>query len=125
MKQPILLSLLIITAVAGCNDPQGAAVKDFMPGTYARRVQNEFSEGCDTLVITGLGNEAYGIEHRMSYRRIREGKPLPEERKVEKWTALYDEKTVALRETKRGRVLTFQPEQNTLFVGGSEYKKVQ
>lgn len=107
-----------------CNEEQYDSLKSFIPGGYERSVQNEFSIGSDTLIIYQTGNNTYTIEHLLSYQRIIDGKKLNLERKTEKWLAVFDEKNGVLTEAKRGRVLSFQPEQNKLLVGGSSYQKI-
>ena len=117
------LFIAIVLAVLGCSS-RSSAGPDEIPGTYSRSVQNEFSEGRDSLFITHLEGSAYSIEHRMAYRRIDEGKMGAVETKTEHWTALYDEAQGVLRETKRGRILSFQPEKKTLLVGSIAYQKL-
>lgn len=114
---------LVMVITCGCGQQQDAAVKAFIPGTYARSVQNEFSDGRDTLVIENIANDNYSIQRRMTYRRITNGTAGALEKKTERWTALWDEKSGALVEQRRGRLLTFQPSKRTLMVESSLYQK--
>lgn len=114
----------LIAFFISCHASVDQTVKGFVPGVYARSVANEFSEGRDTLVIQQLDGDAYTIQHRMGYQRIIGGKKGPVETKVERWSALYDEAQNVLKETKRGRVLSFNAETKTLFVGSSAYQKL-
>lgn len=119
------LSLLaVVLLVTGCDQQKSSSLKGFIPGSYARSVQNEFSTGRDTLLIIEGGNNVFRLEHRISYKRITNGKMGPTESKVERWTALFDKGAGVLKETKRGRVISFHQEDNSLFVGSSRYNKI-
>lgn len=122
MKKYLYISIVVVATV-DCT-PSNGVNSDVIPGIYARDVRNEFSEGRDTLFIVRLEGDAYGIEQRLAYRRIDEGKMGGVETKTEHWTAFFDEAQHVLRETKRGRVLSFQPEKRTLLVGSSVYQKL-
>lgn len=116
---------VIVSLTLGCSQGTPVVLKQYITGSYARSVQNEFSTGNDTLIIAETDNGIYIVDRRLSFRRIKDGTLLPAERKTETWTAFYDEKEAVLKETKQGRILSFQPEHNTLRVGGSEYKKLE
>lgn len=122
MKAFRLIPLVMVIGCS-CGQQQEAAVKAFIPGRYARSVQNEFSEGRDTLVIENIGDDNYSIQHRMTYQRITNGKAGAPEKKNESWMALWDEKSGALVEQRRGRLITFQPSKRTLMVESSLYQK--
>jgi len=116
-----------ITLLVSCTSLPGAGnLRSYIPGTYARIVNNEFSNGRDTLVISELskaGNN-YRIVHKITFQRMVEGKSSRPERKQEVWNAVYNEQEKLLHETVRGKLLSFNPEGRTLFVGTSEYKKI-
>ena len=122
MKRTSAIVAVVLT-ITGCKLSDNGN-PDVVLGTYTRRVHNEFSDGRDTLLIKHLEGAAYGIQHRMAYRRMVDGKAGTVETKTEHWTALYDEAQGVLRETKRGRILSFQPEKKTLLVGSSVYQKL-
>lgn len=129
MKQIYLIPVVVIIIILfGC----GAASKSdplrlFIPGVYVRQVVNEFSAGSDTLVITPLSKQgnSYQIVHRSGFQRIIGGKAQKRESKVENWTAVYNEQEKLLHETRKGKLISFNPEQGSLMVGSSEYKKVE
>jgi len=122
-KKITMLGLgLLCGIVFGCTSNN---VTDFIPGTYVRSVINEFSVGRDTLVIIAVSDLSYSIIHKASYRRIKEGKLLPEKNMIESWLAAYDKNSQVLVEGKKGKIISFKPSENILFVGGSSYKKVK
>lgn len=119
---------VIIFILSGCGAGSKAdPLRLYIPGVYARKVVNEFSVGSDTLVISSLSRQgnSYQIVQRSSYRRIQNGKPQKIESKVENWTAVYNEQEKLLHETRKGKLISFNPEQGALMVGSSEYKKVE
>src|SRR5581483_2005247 len=97
-KLPVIVMLICIA----CSSNQ--EVQDFIPGVYARRIQNEYSVGYDTLLIS-KGSEntnTYTILRSTSYQRVIKGEIKPVERKTEKWIALYNqEKKILLEQKKR------------------------
>lgn len=119
--------IVATTLLMNCTSLPGTDnLRSYIPGTYARIVNNEFSSARDTLVISELskaGNN-YRIVHKITFRRIVEGKSSRPERKLEVWNAVYNEQEKLLHETVRGKLLSFNPEGRTLFVGTSEYKKI-
>lgn len=129
MKHIYLIPVtVIIIILSGCGAGSKAdPLRLYIPGVYARKVVNEFSIGNDTLVIARLSRQgnSYQIVQRSSYRRIQNGKPQKIESKVENWTAVYNEQEKLLHETKKGKLISFNPEQGALMVGSSEYKKVE
>lgn len=118
-----LLYYFLCTVFYSCSLQTGS--KDFIPGTYVREVKNEFSIGRDTLVIGAVNQVTYSIIHNGSYRRIKDGKLLPVKNISENWTATYDENNKVLMESKRGKIISFDPSKNILFVGSSPYKKIK
>lgn len=119
-----ILSVAVVAILLNCHSRVDPTVKNFLPGLYARCVADEFSEGRDTLIVAQLDGDMYAIQHRMGYQRIVDGKKGSVETKVEQWSALYDETQNVLKETRRGRVLSFNAETKTLFVGSSAYQKL-
>lgn len=122
-------NFLIVATILlmSCNGLSGTNnVRTYIPGTYARIVNNEFSTGRDTLIISELskaGNN-YRIIHKLTFQSTADGKTLRPERKQEIWNAVYNQQEKLLHETVKGKLLSFNPEGRTLFVGTSEYKKI-
>ena len=124
--KPISVIRTMIVFTSSCNlVSSNEATSTFIPGIYVREISNEYSIGRDTLAISHFNASTYAIVHYSTYQRIEEGQLLPKERKVEKWVALYDKKAALLKEGKRGRLLSFQPQNNRLLVGSSPYQKVK
>lgn len=123
--------LMFVFVLVSCNSiekrHQTDKVKSFITGTYVRAFEGEYSRGNDTLIIDhpDVNNNYYTIQHRMSYVQIKEGKPLPVAYKIENWTAIFSEQDNILEEQKRGKRLSFLPNENTLLLGGSKFKKIQ
>lgn len=123
MQQIILYFLLFSSIFLSCQT--GYRMKEFISGTYVREFKNEFYAGRDTLVIWHFNNSTYLVNHKESFQRIRDGRLLNVERKLEKWVTVYDEKEQILKEERRGRILSFDPSKNILMVGSSIYKKLK
>jgi hypothetical protein len=126
MRYLKLISLIGFIICAGCNDflKSSDKTKRFIPGTYVKEVKNDFLIGCDTLIIQCAAGNNYLIVNRTAYQRIRNNKLLPEQYDEATWKALYDERSQNLYEQRLGKTFSFDPANNRLFEGGSEYHKV-
>lgn len=122
-----ITALMIAALATGCSNSTTDKVKDFIPGVYVRTVADEFTKGMDTLVIEVLDRSAgsYSINKKMSFYQVIDGKELSPQYKTEQWTAIYDDDTHQLMEQRKGKVLSFMPDQDLVSMGGSEYKKVK
>jgi hypothetical protein len=121
----ILSYLLFVFMVFYSCDFKPSSVKDFIPGAYVRSFEGEFSKGKDTISIEPFSSSTYTIIRKTTYQRIENGKVYPPERKVEKMTALYDERDEVLNETKKGLVISFDPSRKTLLIGRDVYDKIK
>jgi hypothetical protein len=117
----MLLAFLIVWFAAGKLFKRDK-VENWITGVYIRLISNDFSKGTDTLTITQQTGTQFRITRRMGYQRIMEGKVFEPEYKAEEWTGIYDEKTKQIHEQQHGKVLSF--DKNKLWVGTSEYKKL-
>lgn len=122
MKEVVLHFLLML--LISCSHHADEAVKDFIPGTYERTVDNEFSKGIDKLIVQYKQGNVYTIEKRSQVVRIRNGKLLPVKYDTVTWTGIYDAKDMVIYEQQKGKVISFVPKENKLLVGGTEYRKV-
>ncbi len=131
MKNLKVLSLMFVALLASCDSIQKKSatekVKSFITGTYVRAFEGEYSIGNDTLLIVqpDATNNYYTIQHKMSYRQIKDKKPLPIEYKTENWTAIFNEQTNVLEDQKKGKRLSFLPNENALLLGASKFKKIE
>jgi len=96
-------------------------------GLYINESASTYSRAFDTLEITKEDNETniFSVERSVSFQRIRNGKFLSKEYKLENWMALYDEKTNVLTDLKKGRTIECLPEKKKLFLGNSVYLKIR
>lgn len=119
------LSVIVMLICIACSSKQ--RVHDFIPGVYARHIQNEYSVGCDTLLISkeNENTKTYTILRTTSYQRVIKGELKPVERKIEQWIALYNEEKKVLLEQKKGKIISFIPEKNQLLVGSNAYQKIK
>lgn len=119
----LVVGLFILIA---CNTKEKDKIETFIPGVYVCAINNEFSKGDDTLFITLISNEgnSYRIVRHTSFQRLINGKKLPIQRKSEVWTAIYNHEDKLLFETKNGKVLSFNPDKDLLFVGSNMYRKI-
>jgi len=121
-NKSILVSYFLFAIFYSCDS---CSNKDFIPGAYVREVKNEFSIGRDTLIIGAVNPNTYTIIHKGSYRQIRDGMLLPVKSISENWPVSYDENKKVLMESKKGKIISFDPSKNILFVGSSLYKKIK
>ncbi len=124
MKNCVAMVILGFTFFA-CGS-KADEVKSFIPGTYARFSDHQFRKEYDTLkieVASEKGNN-YRLVKSSSFQKKLDGQVLPWEYKNEEWIAIYDEEKRILNEVTRGKVISFFPERNLLFVGKTEYKKI-
>lgn len=126
------LNFLFVLAfvVFSCNGLQtknSNKLLSFIPGTYTRVFEGEFSKGHDTLSITrpDENNNYYLIAHNSSYQKIRAGQLQAVEYKSENWTAIYNEKDNVLVEQKKGKLISFLPEQDALLLGSNRFNKIK
>lgn len=122
-----ITALMIAALATGCSNLRTDKVKEFIPGVYVRTVADEFTKGMDTLVIDLLDRSAgsYSIDKKMSFQQVIDGRQLSPQYKTEQWTAIYDNDTHQLMEQRKGKVLSFMPDQDLVSMGGSEYKKIK
>jgi hypothetical protein len=130
MKNVQFLSVAFIAVLFSCSnqkEKQTEKITSFIPGTYVRAFEGEYSVGHDTLVIAqpDVANNLYTIQHNSSYQKIREKQLQPIEYKSENWTAIFDERTNVLLEQKKGKQITFLPGKNELMLGTSQFKKIK
>ena len=119
----ILSPLLLLLAACGGQQQQQA---DFIPGTYVNQARSNFSVANDTLVITAAPGtqNIYLITRKTGYRRIADGNESKATYQVKKLTGEWDPQKQLLQVMQTSVVVTFQPEQNKLLIGSSEYWKL-
>ena len=124
MKNQILTLLLLpLLFLAACSSKDSQT--GFIPGTYVNQAQSEYSVANDTLIITEAEHteNIYLITRKTAYRRIREGKLLPQHFQVKRLTGTWDPQKQLLQIMQNGTLISFLPEQNKLQIGNSEYWK--
>jgi hypothetical protein len=96
-------------------------------GKYINESSSSYSRAFDTLEISKEDNETniFSVERRVSFQRIRNGKFISKEYKLENWIALYDAKTNVLTDMKKGRTIECLPKKKKLFLGNSVYLKIK
>jgi hypothetical protein len=95
------------------------SVRDFIPGTYVK--------GTDTLVIARQSSQSnvYYILRKTSFQRVRNGKPQRRQYETEQWMGVYSEPEKIIRETRRGKILSFDPAMNRLYLERKEFTKIK
>jgi hypothetical protein len=127
MKTLIIIAVIV---AAGCNGNQESnkSIESFIPGTYVRNYEAEYSKGGhDTLVINEVAGSAnvYSIVRHVSYQRVIEKQIQPREYKTENWNGIYNEDDKILHEQTHASMISFNPEKKTLSVGSDEYRKIK
>jgi hypothetical protein len=128
MKHLKFLSFIAMINLLSCsNENSTHKILSLIPGVYVRTFAGEFSTGHDTLFISqpDSKNNYYTVRHNSSYQKIREKQVRPLEYKSENWTALFNEKDNVLVEQKKGKVISFLPEENSLLLGNSKFHKIK
>ncbi len=74
--------------------------------------------------ISAAGNN-YHLVRSSYFQKKLDGQALPWEYKAEEWTAVYDDDLKVLNERKKGKVISFIPEEKTMLVGTTQYKKTK
>jgi hypothetical protein len=125
MKRNFLMMGMAVIGLAACHT-ETDHTKAFIPGSYVNQAQSEFSIANDTLVIEKAKNteNIYLITRKTGYRRIQNGKLLPQQHQVKRWTGQWDEQKQFLQVMQTGNFLLFQPEKKNLLNGSSEYWKL-
>jgi hypothetical protein len=130
MKNSTFLLFVLTTITVSCDGFESKSasrtVLSFIPGTYVRVFEGEYSKGHDTLIINQPDekNNYYIIEHNSSFQKIREGRLLPVEYMSETWIAVYNEKDKVLAEQKKGKLISFLPEKEELLLGSDVFNKL-
>lgn len=121
----VIIASALVFAL-GCKSSSNN-IKSFIPGTYIKSINTEYSNGMDTLIvemISDAGNN-YRIKRHSGYQRIRDGKILARETKSEEWIAIYSENEKVLHEIKYGKIISFDPTNSGLYVGSARYTKLE
>jgi hypothetical protein len=126
MKKYLFVPCTLLLMLA-CTPNKADEVRAFIPGTYARFSDHEMRMEYDTIKIDliGASGNNYRLVRSSSFQKKLDGMELPWEYTKEEWTAVYDENTTVLNETRKGKVISFVPENNILLVGTTEYKKLK
>ena len=122
MKWLFIIHLCLVAAIYGCRDARPVMIQEFIPGTYIRFSSHEFGKEYDTLAITLLNATAneYNITRRWRYERT----DLPSNYQLIITAGIYYPKDNILEDMESGDLLTFDPNQNCLFIGTLKYQKL-
>ena len=123
----IAATVILISCSGAQSENATEKVKSYIQGTYTRVFEGEYSKGNDTLIIDqpDKNNNYYTIKHNSSYQKIRNEQLRPLEYKTENWIAIFNEQTNVLKEQKKGKLISFLPEENALLLGSSKFEKVK
>jgi hypothetical protein len=121
------ICLIFINLVFACCGKEG------MPGTYVRYSENQLDEDSftrvyDTLVIAVQGHPSrkiYDIIRRYGTLKIIDGKILPVEYKIRRWTGTLEEQSQTIIVFGQARLISFYPKNNSLKLGSTEYFKIK
>ena len=122
MKTRIILTALVATVFAACNNSKNIQSK--IAGIYVSSSGSDYSVAEDTLTISQDKDNVFSIIHKTGYRVIREGKLLPKRFKKEQLNAVYDEKLNVLDEITTGRMIIIDSDNRLLKVNKATYRKL-
>lgn len=95
-----------------------------MPGTYVNSAGGEFSIASDTLKVELVEGNNYVTHRSTGYNLVNDGKVGAREYETEQWSCAYSTATKTMTELKKGKIITFFPDSNTLKVGRRVYQKI-
>ena len=124
MKISTILIALVTISFYSCSSNNK---KTDISGTYVTQFKNEYSITTDTIVLTASesSSQTYNIERRTGFNKVRNGKILPKQFKVAKWTTTYNTTKELLQETDLGKQISLSPDKQSLKLGDTEYQKVK
>lgn len=96
--------ILFIAFCAGCINANNI-LSDNLAGVYAAHYEGEYSKGEDTLIISPINENAYGIERRSHFQKRKDGVWMPVQTNKVYWTVIYDERDHILHEQRKGILL--------------------
>lgn len=122
MKALIIL-LFVSFFISSCSDN---AKESDPSGTYVTHFKNEYSLTDDTLIIRSINSseQAYTIERKSGFQKIRNGVLKSKEFKSAKWDATYNNDSKILQQTDLGKQV-YITNHNGVKLGDSEYKKIK
>ena len=124
MKKVFVALVILSFGCTTSTDP----VKGFIPGTYVRHYQDEYTNSYDTLTISAItssGSEGYTIAKRTTYQKTRDGVTYPKKNEAQEWVADYNKETKTLVVGPSGKQLYFDPSKGELKMGTMPYKKIK
>ncbi len=94
-------------------------------GIYTASYEHEFGKTNDTLVLSKAndGNNLYKIIRHSGVVKKLQDKEFPKEIITEKWIVKFDPEEHTLTELRTGKVLVWNRQSRSLFLGDREYKK--
>lgn len=125
MKFILPLCLMFWLAMTGCNNAGEGAIKQFIPGTYTRFADGEYSKAWDTIIINPFDEErkTYLVVKRVGFQKIRGGRLQPKEHDSGRSVVVYHPTTFQLQDPVSGKLYTFSPGSRTVLVGSVLYDK--
>jgi hypothetical protein len=121
--------MLFVLALRACNglfSPKNK-ISPSLEGTYVNEPASSYSRAFDTLTIAKQGNDGniYSVDRSVSFNRIKHGKLQAKEYHMEHWAAIYDERSNALADAKKGMPIAYIPAKKKLYLGSTAYLKIQ
>jgi hypothetical protein len=121
----------VLIALVACSGSTGDKMD--MPGIYARYHADQLDEDSftrlyDTLEIKVQGHprrKMFDIIRRYETFQIVDGKELPAERKIRRWTGTLEETSQTITVFGHTRVISFYPDSNSLKLGNVQYFKIK
>lgn len=122
MKSIAPILILLITSCSSKTDDSMQS----LPGKYVKPIEGVYSKGWDTLTIEqGANNRKFfNVTRHAVYQRYLGTDTIPAEKR-EHWTCAYDEETNSLSDTRKGKTLLYNAEENIIIIGQSKYEKIK
>ncbi|WP_461791488.1 hypothetical protein [Pedobacter sp.] len=111
----------VLLFFASCNYGNSPDIE----GSYTSYQSGEYSISKDTLVIVRYGGKGdYQVVRRSGFQRVRDGKLMPMEHRVQDFIGRFDPETGTLTIASDGKKISFLPEGRSLLLMQREYHKM-
>lgn len=127
MKLIILSCFVLLLVINGCKDDGEAAIKRFIPGSYIKFSDGEYSKAWDTLIIQRFHEEekTYIIARHIGFQKIRRGRLQPKQYSSDTSIVVFHPTTFQLQHPVTGKLYTFSPDSHTVLAGSALYQKIE
>lgn len=122
---PVFYLMFIFITLYSCELLNSDEMKNFIPGTYTRHYNDDYTNSYDTIQIRLTSNDIYLVTKKSSYNKINDQGNWISGFESKKWTGTYDKKTGTIFLTPGGKRIFFETSKKELKIGTEPYKKLE